>query len=164
VQADDPLAGAKDIRVMRPMTARRLILLAVVVLHLIVLAVVVVLVAVGYLGSNWAHGKRALVERRLVLVPELSEAGRAGARAFEVHCAGCHGRDAGGTDTGPTLLDPIYRPAHHADASFVLAVRHGVAAHHWNFGKMPPVPGLKPDELASIIQYVREVQRANGVK
>lgn len=136
------------------MTARRLIPLAVVGL----------LIAVGYVSSNWLQRERPMAERRSVVVPELSEAARTGARAFGLHCAGCHGRDAGGTDTGPTLVDSIYRPAHHADVSFVLAVRHGVAAHHWSFGKMPPVPALNADELASIIHYVREVQRANGVK
>jgi cytochrome c2 len=105
-----------------------------------------------------------MAERRPVVVPELSETARAGGRAFALRCAACHGGDAGGTATGPTLLDPIYRPAHHADVSFVLAVRHGVAAHHWSFGKMPPVPGLNAGEVASIIRYVREVQRANGVE
>ena len=132
----------------------RVILLAVVGLH----------VVVGFVGLNWLRQERPMAGRRPVVVPELSEAARAGALAFALHCAGCHGRDAGGTDTGPTLIDPIYRPAHHADVSFELAVRRGVAAHHWSFGKMPPVPGLKPDELANIIHYVREVQRANGVQ
>jgi len=110
------------------------------------------------------EGDRRTAERRPVIVPELSDAAQAGARAFDLHCAGCHGRDAGGTATGPSLIDPTYRPAHHADASFVLAVRHGVAAHHWSFGKMPPVPGLNADEVASIIRYVRELQRANGLE
>jgi mono/diheme cytochrome c family protein len=132
--------------------------------RLIPLAVVGLLIAAGYVGSNWLQRERRMAERRPVVVPELSEAARAGARAFALHCAACHGGDAGGTATGPTLLDPIYRPAHHADVSFVLAVRHGVAAHHWSFGKMPPVPGLNADEVASIIRYVREVQRANGVE
>jgi mono/diheme cytochrome c family protein len=136
------------------MTLRRLILLAVVGLH----------IAVGYVSLSWLQRERPMAERRPVVIPELSEAARAGAQAFGLRCAGCHGRDASGTDTGPTLLDPVYRPAHHADVSFELAVRRGVAAHHWSFGKMPPVPGLNADELANIIHYVREVQRANGVK
>lgn len=131
---------------------------------LITLAVVTLLIAVGYVTSNWMQRDRRAAARRPVVVPELSEAARTGAPAFALHCAGCHGPDAGGTATGPTLIDPIYRPAHHADASFRLAVRHGVAAHHWSFGNMPPVPGLNADQLASIIRYVREVQRANGVE
>jgi len=132
--------------------------------RVIMLAVVGLHIAVGYVGLNWLQRGRPMAERRPVVVPELSEAARAGARAFALHCAGCHGGDAGGTDIGPPLLDPIYRPAHHADVSFVLAVRRGVVAHHWGFGTMPPVPGVNADALASIIHYVREVQRANGVQ
>ena len=130
--------------------------------RLILLAVVGTLMGVGYVGS--LQRNHPAPERRFVVVPELSETGRAGARTFGLHCAGCHGRDAGGTTTGPTLIDSIYRPAHHADASFVLAIRRGVAAHHWHFGNMPPVPGLNVDEVASIVHFVREVQKANGVK
>lgn len=136
------------------MTARRLIPLTAVGL----------LIAAGYAGSSWLPWGRRMAERRVVVVPELSVVARAGVGVFALHCAACHGGDAGGTATGPTLVDPVYRPAHHADVSFVLAVRQGVAAHHWRFGNMPPVPGLNADEVASIIQYVREVQRANGVK
>lgn len=132
--------------------------------HLIPLTIIAFLLALGYVSSHLLQAERWKAERRPVVVPDLSETARAGARTFGLHCAGCHGRDAGGTATGPTLVDPIYRPAHHADASFVLAVRRGVAAHHWSFGNMPPVPGLHPDDLASIIRYVREVQKANGVK
>lgn len=132
--------------------------------RLIPLAIVAVLAVLGYLASTWVQWDRGPAERRPVVVPELSETARAGAQAFGLRCAGCHGPDAGGTATGPTLIDPIYRPAHHADASFVLAVRRGVAAHHWRFGNMPPIPVPNADELASIIRYVREVQRANGVE
>ena len=136
------------------MTRRRLIPLAVVALFL----------AVGYAGWSWSQRGHRAAEPRPIVVPELSEPARAGARAFAVHCASCHGLDAGGTAAGPTLVDPIYRSAHHADASFLLAVRRGVAAHHWGFGNMPPMPGVNADEVASIIRYVREVQKANGVE
>jgi mono/diheme cytochrome c family protein len=131
---------------------------------LIPLAVVALLIAVGYVSLTWVQRDRRTAERRPVVIPELSEAARAGAEAFGLRCAGCHGPDAGGTATGPTLIDRVYRPAHHADVSFQLAVRRGVAAHHWSFGNMAPVPGLNADELASIIRYVREIQRANGVE
>lgn len=132
--------------------------------RLIPLTVVALLIAVGYVSLTWVQRDRRAAERRPVVIPELSEVARAGAEAFGLRCAGCHGLDAGGTATGPPLLDPIYRPAHHADVSFQLAVRRGVAAHHWSFGNMAPVPGLNVDELASIIRYVREIQRANGVE
>lgn len=132
--------------------------------RLVLLAAVGALIAVVYVGSNLVQRERPTIERRPVVVPDLSDMARAGARTFALHCAGCHGPDAGGTQTGPTLVDPIYRSAHHADASFLLAIRNGVAAHHWRFGNMPPVPGLSADDTKSIIQYVREVQQANGVK
>ena len=132
--------------------------------RLIPFAVVALFIAAGYAGSNWSQRERRSAERRPVVIPELSETARAGARAFVAHCARCHGLDAGGTAAGPTLVDPIYRSAHHADASFQLAVRRGVLAHHWSFGNMPSVPGVNADEVASIIRYVREVQKANGVE
>ena len=48
--------------------------------------------------------------------------------------------------------------------AFVLAARNGVRAHHWPFGDMPPVgQPLTDGELAAIIAYVRELQRANGI-
>ena len=48
--------------------------------------------------------------------------------------------------------------------AFVLAARNGVRAHHWPFGNMPPVEQpLTDGELAAIIAYVRELQRANGI-
>ena len=62
-----------------------------------------------------------------------------GEQLFAVNCAGCHGANAAGSDKGPTLISPIYRPGHHGDAAFQRAVREGVPQHHWFFGDMPPV-------------------------
>jgi hypothetical protein len=39
----------------------------------------------------------------------------------------------------------------------------GVQAHHWRFGNMPPVEGITRAEVATIITYIRELQRANGI-
>jgi len=36
-------------------------------------------------------------------------------------------------------------------------------SHHWQFGHMPPVPGLSQKDVAKIIAFVRELQRANGI-
>lgn len=47
--------------------------------------------------------------------------------------------------------------------AFVRAAREGVRAHHWRFGDMPPVEGVSDADLAGIIAFVREVQRANGI-
>jgi len=57
----------------------------------------------------------------------------------------------------------IYRPAHHADVAFVLAVRRGVSAHHWRFGDMPPQVDASQDEVEAITLYIRELQRGNGI-
>ena len=136
------------------MTARRVIVLGVVALHL----------GAAYVGWTWFRQTHRPAGRPTVLLPALSEQAVVGARLFDLHCAACHGRDAGGTAVGPTLIHTTYRPAHHADVSFTLAVRHGVPAHHWNFGNMPPVPAVKADEVTAIVRFVREVQKANGVQ
>lgn len=86
-----------------------------------------------------------------------------GKALFDAHCARCHGAGAAGTDHGPSFLSKVYEPNHHADASFVMAVRRGATAHHWNFGNMPPVPGVSDDDVAKIVAYVRWLQRQVGI-
>jgi mono/diheme cytochrome c family protein len=98
-----------------------------------------------------------------VVIPELTEAGSRGQAAFGTYCASCHGADAGGTGSGPPLIHRIYHPGHHGDMAFVMAARRGSRAHHWEFGNMPPVAGISDAEIADIIAFIREVQKANGV-
>jgi mono/diheme cytochrome c family protein len=98
-----------------------------------------------------------------VTIPQLSALAVEGQAAFSANCAQCHGPNGGGTDQGPPLIHPIYEPNHHADMAFVLAARNGSRAHHWQFGNMPPQPQVSETEIAAIIQFVREVQRANGI-
>jgi hypothetical protein len=62
------------------------------------------------------------------------------------------------------LVDAVYRSSHHADSAFMLAVRRGVRAHHWLFGDMPPQTEVTDRELADIVRYVRELQKANGIE
>ena len=57
-----------------------------------------------------------------------------------------------------------YRPGHHGDAAFAMAVRNGVRQHHWRFGNMPPQPQVSDRELKAIVRYVREMQIANGIR
>jgi cytochrome c len=83
----------------------------------------------------------------------------AGASSFNAQCRECHGEHAKGTDRGPSLLADIYRPDHHGDAAFLLAVRNGVRAHHWRFGDMPPQPSVAERDVLEIIAYVRWLQR-----
>ena len=47
--------------------------------------------------------------------------------------------------------------------SFVMAMKRGVRPHHWKFGSMPPQPQVNDQSIVNIINYIREVQVANGI-
>ncbi len=101
-----------------------------------------------------------------VTVPEtLSAESMTGKTYYEAVCSACHGANAAGQDgVAPPLVHVIYEPSHHGDAAFYSAARNGVASHHWPFGNMPPVEEpLTDGEIGSIVAYVRELQRANGI-
>lgn len=87
-----------------------------------------------------------------------------GQKLFQVKCAACHGLDGRGTDRGPPLVHPTYRPGHHDDLSFHLAIKNGSRQHHWQFGDMDPAKGVTPENAADVIAYVRNEQRAAGIK
>lgn len=99
-----------------------------------------------------------------VRVPPLSATALAGQEAFDADCAACHGPNGSGTDQGPPLVHDIYNPGHHSDQAFFLAAKRGVRAHHWKFGDMPPLPQVNDDQISAIVRYVRELQRANGIR
>ena len=86
-----------------------------------------------------------------------------GKQLFDASCAACHGSAALGTTQGPPLVHIYYEPNHHGDDAFMMAIGTGVRQHHWNFGDMPAVSGLGPDEAEQIIAYVRWLQREAGV-
>lgn len=88
----------------------------------------------------------------------------AGQEAFETHCITCHGPEGQGTDQGPPLVHIVYEPSHHGDEAFRSAVASGVTPHHWDFGPMPPVPGISESETDAVIAYVRELQREAGIQ
>jgi hypothetical protein len=122
-----------------------------------------ILVAVGVI-----MGGRYLIESRAkprgsIVMPELSSEAKNGEIAFTTYCVSCHGKNASGTDKAPSLLNDIYRPAHHSDFSFVRAITLGVPQHHWLFGGMPPQPQVGKREIDQIVVYLRELQRANGI-
>lgn len=101
----------------------------------------------------------------ITLPDTLSPESAIGQRAFNATCADCHGAHATGRmGFGPPLVHKIYEPGHHADMSFYLAVQNGVRAHHWRFGDMPAQTGLTRADVAGIVAYVRELQRANGIE
>lgn len=99
-----------------------------------------------------------------VQVPPIGGTAAIGQRMFETACASCHGTNATGIEgTAPPLVHVIYEPGHHGDEAFQRAVAGGVRSHHWRFGSMPPVSSLTRGDVAMIITYIRELQRANGI-
>ncbi len=97
-------------------------------------------------------------------VPESRFSGTDGRSLYGQACAVCHGQNLEGTNAGPTFLNRIYAPGHHADISFIFAVERGVRAHHWNFGNMAPVEGLTHEQVLAIIAFIREQQQAAGIE
>lgn len=118
-------------------------------------------VAASIAIAAWAASPGETVPVRL---PQLSLAAEVGKQAYLQHCAECHGPKGGGSGKGPPLVHKIYQPSHHADFAFQRAVEIGVRAHHWRFGDMPRQPQVGKDDIAGIIRFVREVQRANGIE
>ena len=86
-----------------------------------------------------------------------------GETLFNTYCARCHGLGAKGTPQGPSFLDKIYAPDHHADAAFYRAPEIGVRAHHWKFGDMPRIPQVTKEDLTQIVAYVRWLQKQVGI-
>ena len=86
-----------------------------------------------------------------------------GEESFQNRCAVCHGQFADGTAAGPPLVNRLYEIGHHPNFSFHNAVNNGVTAHHWNFGDMPAIPNVPPEEIDAIICHVRDLQRAEGI-
>lgn len=82
-----------------------------------------------------------------------------GEGGYQSNCMKCHGKKLLGTTKGPSLLDDVYKPSHHADLSFYFAVKNGVRQHHWKFGDMPTIAGLTPQRVSDIISYIRWMQK-----
>lgn len=100
----------------------------------------------------------------VALPAELTSEARLGQVAFEAVCADCHGINAAGQNgVAPPLVHITYEPNHHGDGSFLSAVRNGVQSHHWSFGNMPMIDGLTNGDVRAITQYIRELQRENGI-
>ncbi|MBA84200.1 MAG: cytochrome C [Rhodobacteraceae bacterium] len=99
-----------------------------------------------------------------IQMPAIEGNAAIGQRIFENACVACHGAGGVGVEgAGPPLIHVIYEPSHHADETFQRAVALGVRSHHWRFGNMPPVKGLTRGDVAMVITYIREIQRANGI-
>lgn len=124
-------------------------------------------------GSNTASitknknaGEDPVIDSSMVdvVIPDLSKIEKSGEDNFLKYCAACHGiGGAGQKGVAPPLIHKIYEPSHHGDIAFYYAAERGVRSHHWPFGNMPPVKGIKKTEVQGIIVYIRAVQRANGI-
>ena len=78
---------------------------------------------------------------------------------YEKYCSSCHGVDLTGSDQGPPLLHPFYKPSHHGDKAFYRAALQGTRQHHWEFGDMRPVEGMTAGKMDKVVPYVRYYQQ-----
>jgi mono/diheme cytochrome c family protein len=122
----------------------------------------------GAIGLLWLTGTLTSQRQTPSVQPSTSQPVppqfATGEALFNTHCAACHGPSAVGTNQGPSLLARVYVPSHHSDASFYLAVKQGVRAHHWLYGDMPALPHVTQDEVTKIISYVRWLQQQAGIR
>ena len=86
-----------------------------------------------------------------------------GKTTYNKNCMDCHGEEGVGSDKGPPLIHKYYEPSHHSDTSFYRAMTVGVKQHHWKFGDMKAVPGLSDKKMRKTIEYVRWLQRQQGI-
>lgn len=86
-----------------------------------------------------------------------------GLKKFQAMCSECHGEWGKGAKKGPPLTHRYYKPSHHNDNAFYHAALKGVKGHHWNFGDMPPVPGITKQDLDVIVPFVRWLQQESGI-
>ena len=82
---------------------------------------------------------------------------------YDKYCSSCHGLQLAGSDKGPPLLHPFYKPSHHGDQAFYRAALQGAQQHHWEFGNMPPVEGMTAKKMDSLMPYVRYYQQQKKI-
>lgn len=82
-----------------------------------------------------------------------------GKMLYDEYCSSCHGLKLTGTDKGPPLIHPFYKPSHHGDQAFYRAALQGVGQHHWEFGDMPAVAGMTRRKMDKLLPYVRYYQQ-----
>lgn len=114
-------------------------------------------------ACEWPDPEQARKNLHLPAPDFVADAAR-GEALYRARCIGCHGEAARGSRQGPPLVHKTYRPDHHPDIAFHLAVKDGVRQHHWRFGDMPPVEGVTPEEAGHITAYVRREQRRAGIR
>jgi len=126
----------------------------------LVLVMAGALVAPALVAPAWSAPKSIFPNP---VEPKMTPGLNLGKINYDAFCASCHGKTGRGTDKGPTFINRVYHPGHHADGSFYIAAKKGARAHHWRFGDMKPVQGVTDKHISKIIGYVRAVQKANGL-
>ena len=128
--------------------------------------IIAAILIAGGLAAWWSSSSQnaGSVAVQVNLPSTLSAPARQGQAAFNRTCASCHGENAAGGTGGPPLIHKIYEPGHHADGAIRNAVMLGVRQHHWGFGNMPPQETVSGADIDAIIAFVRETQRANGIR
>ncbi len=86
-----------------------------------------------------------------------------GQMLYERYCSQCHGARLDGSDEGPPLVHPFYKPSHHGDGAFYRAVLKGTRQHHWDFGDMPAVAGMTQKKMDALLPFIRYYQQQNGL-
>lgn len=106
-------------------------------------------------ATAWAATGSALAAETIEIPFKLAR----GQMLYEKYCSSCHGLELDGTNQGPPLVHPFYKPSHHGDQAFYRAALQGTRQHHWNFGDMKPVEGMTPKKMDSLVPYVRYYQQ-----
>ncbi len=134
-------------------------------LTIIVWVLLFVLIVGPMIGFGIYHFFVEQPEHHVTAVPpsesyrsvRLSPDAKKGKLIYDRACQSCHGRYGTGSTKGPALL--AYLARHHSNQTFYDAVRNGVKQHHWSFGDMPAIPGVKRDDVTNIIKFIRELQK-----
>lgn len=98
------------------------------------------------------------------LIPNLSSQAQDGREHFAAACGACHGAYGEGSDSGPMLVHALYARAVFPDSEIVRAAHEGAVARNWPFGNMPAIEGMRSEKLLLIVDFLREVQAANGIE
>lgn len=136
--------------------------------YIIILLLIIGVGKIGWDFFNQSQSNNILVSANSnsdnLSAAELSNMEALGKELFEANCSSCHGINAKGVEgAGPSFINKIYEPSHHADITFLRAAQYGVRAHHWPYGNMPKQPQVTAQDITKIVSYIRKLQRDNGI-
>lgn len=117
-------------------------------------------------GPGLAEAAEEFPEETIdIVVPDLEGMAIEGQVAFLRACARCHGPNAGGLDgLGPPLIMDFYGPSERSDMDLILAIQLGREEENWTFGPMPPPEDISFQEQGAVVEFLRQLQIANGVE